>query len=162
MHLRALLIITSQTPSSSVQITSAYSVVQISSPDPTPKRRKGSGDIGTDSWFCKLSNHVIICIGLQWSMCCHVMVRTGAHDQEKASNVPRPFPHVRGAVGSGNKTDGEVGRCHDHQLQVQDVNLAQRYHNNNMPQNLLHNIMVVVVTINYAYYSTIVMPQFIV
>ena len=28
------------------------------------KRRKGSGDIGTDSWFsaCKLSNRVIICI----------------------------------------------------------------------------------------------------
>ena len=61
------------------------------SPDPTPKRRKGSGDIGTDSWFCKLSNHVIICIGLYWSMCCHMMVRT---TKEKASNVPRSFPHV--------------------------------------------------------------------
>ena len=37
-----------------------------------------------------------------------------AHNQEKASNVPRPFPHMRGAVGSGNETDGEVGWCHDH------------------------------------------------
>ena len=30
--------------------------------------RKGSGDIGTESWFCKLSNHVIICIDLQWNL----------------------------------------------------------------------------------------------
>ena len=55
--------------------------------DPTPKRRKGSGDIGTDSWFCKLSNHVIIRTGLY-----------GAQDQENAWNVPRPFPHVHGGV----------------------------------------------------------------
>ena len=41
----------------------------VSSPDPTPKRRKGSGDIGADSWFCKLSSHVIIYIGLYWSTC---------------------------------------------------------------------------------------------
>ena len=38
--------------------------VLVSCPDPTLKRRKESGDIGTDSWFCKLSNHVITCIGL--------------------------------------------------------------------------------------------------
>ena len=31
----------------------------VSFPDPTTHVRKGSGDIGTDSWFCKLSNHVI-------------------------------------------------------------------------------------------------------
>ncbi len=34
---------------------------------------KGSGDVGADSWFCKLSKHVIICIGL--STCGHVMMR---------------------------------------------------------------------------------------
>jgi hypothetical protein len=28
--------------------------------DPTTHARKGSGDIGADSWFCKLSNHMII------------------------------------------------------------------------------------------------------
>ena len=42
---------------------------------PEPKRRKGSGYIGADSWFCKLSNHVIICISLYRSTCGHVMVR---------------------------------------------------------------------------------------
>ena len=41
--------------------------------DPTTHVRKG--DIGADSWFCKLSSHVIICIGLYWSMSGHVMVR---------------------------------------------------------------------------------------
>ena len=51
----------------------------VSFPDPTTHVRKGSGDIGADSWFCKLSNHVIfffcIHVGLYWSTCGHVMVR---------------------------------------------------------------------------------------
>ena len=34
----------------------------VSFPEPTMHARKGSGDIGADSWFCMLSNHVIICI----------------------------------------------------------------------------------------------------
>ena len=67
-----------------------YAVV--SSPDPTPKRRKGSGDIGADSWFCKLSNHVIICIGLYWSTCSHVMVRT---TKKRPPMSPDPIPRVR-------------------------------------------------------------------
>ena len=41
-------------------------------PDPTMHVRKGSGDNETNSRFCKLSNHVIICIGLHWSMCGHI------------------------------------------------------------------------------------------
>ena len=28
----------------------------------------------------------------------HMQSRDGAHDQEKASNVPRPFPRVRDGV----------------------------------------------------------------
>ena len=68
----------------------------VSSPDPTPKRRKESGDIGADSWFCKLSSHVIICI--YRFVLEHVRSRDGAQDQEKASNVPRPFPRVRDGV----------------------------------------------------------------
>ena len=39
-------------------------------PDPTTHARKASGDIGSDSWFCKLSNHVIICcIGAHVIVC---------------------------------------------------------------------------------------------
>ena len=47
----------------------------VSFPSPTMQARKGSEDIGADSWFCKLSNHnyydyywdhVTICIGLYW------------------------------------------------------------------------------------------------
>ena len=68
----------------------------VSSLDSTPKRKKGSGDIGADTWFCKLSNHVIICIGLYQLE--HVRSRDGAQDQEKASNVPRPVPRMRDGV----------------------------------------------------------------
>ena len=41
---------------------------QVSFPDPTTHARKGSGDIRADSWFCKLNNHVTICIDLYWHM----------------------------------------------------------------------------------------------
>ena len=54
-------------------------------PDPTMHARKGSGDIGTNSWFCKLSNHVIICIGIR-------VVTWWCARPRKCSNVPRPFP----------------------------------------------------------------------
>ena len=40
----------------------------VSFPAPIMHARKGSGDIGTNSWFCKLSNHVIIYTGLGWIM----------------------------------------------------------------------------------------------
>ena len=66
--------------------------------DPTPRRRKGSGNIGADSWFCKLSNHVIICIGLYWSMCGHVMVR-----RNKKRPAMSPDPFLACMVGSGNE-----------------------------------------------------------
>ena len=62
----------------------------VSFPDPTTHARKGSGDIGADSWFCKLSNHVIICTDLYWRTCGHVMVRK--------TNVPRPFSLFEGGV----------------------------------------------------------------
>ena len=68
-------------------------------PRPHPKRRRGSGDIGTDSWFCKLSNHVITCIGLYWSTCDHVMVRT-----TKKMPAMSPDPFLTCVVGSGNKS----------------------------------------------------------
>ena len=58
----------------------------VSSLDPTPKRRKRSGDIGADSWFCKLSNYSHR-FALE-----HVQSRDGAQDQENACNVPRLFP----------------------------------------------------------------------
>ena len=63
------------------------------------RARKGSGDIGADSWFCKLSNHVIICIGFLLE---HVRSRDGAQDQENAPMSPDPFPRER--LGSGNET----------------------------------------------------------
>ena len=66
----------------------------VSSPDPTPKRRR---DIGADSWFCKLSNHVIICIGLYWNTCSHVMVRT---TKKRPQMSPDPF--LACVMGSGN------------------------------------------------------------
>ena len=75
-------------------------VALVSSPDPTPKRREGSGDIGADSWFCKLSNHVIICIGLYWSTCSHVMVRT-----TKKRPPMSPDPFLACVMGSGNETN---------------------------------------------------------
>ena len=68
-------------------------------PRPHPQRRKGSGDIGADSWFCKLSNHVIICIGLYWSTCGHVMVR-----KTKKMPAMSPDPFLACVVGSGNET----------------------------------------------------------
>ena len=56
------------------------------------RARKGSGDIGADSWFCKLSNHVIICIGFYWHTCSHVMVRT----TKKTLQCPQTLFLVRG------------------------------------------------------------------
>ena len=47
-----------------------------------------------DSWFCKLSNRMIICIGLYWSMCGHMMVRA----TKKALQCSRPSPRVCGGV----------------------------------------------------------------
>ena len=38
----------------------------VSFPAPTTHARKGSGDIGANSWFYNLSYHVIICIDLYW------------------------------------------------------------------------------------------------
>ena len=77
-------------------------VLTLSSLIPRPHHahaRKGSGDIGADSWFCKLSNHVIICIGF---LLAHVRSRDGAQDQENAPMSPDPFPRER--LGSGNET----------------------------------------------------------
>ena len=70
------------------------------------RARKGSGDIGADSWFCKLSNHVSICIGF---LLAHVRSRNGAQDQENAPMSPDPFPHER--LGSGNKTSMPPDPC---------------------------------------------------
>ena len=70
----------------------------VSFPDPTTHARKESGDIGADSWFCKLSNHVIICIDLYWRTCGHVMVRK----TKKALQCPQTLSLLR--VGSGNET----------------------------------------------------------
>ena len=71
-------------------------------PDPFLLLGVGSGDetnIGADSWFCKLSNHVIICIGLYWSTCSHVMVRT-----TKKRPPMSPDPFLACVMGSGNET----------------------------------------------------------
>ena len=68
--------------------------------------RKGSGDIGGDSWFCKLNNHVIICIGF---LLAHVRSRNGAQDQENAPMSPDPFSHER--LGSGNETSMPSDPC---------------------------------------------------
>ncbi len=67
------------------------------------RARKGSGDIGADSWFCKLSNHVIVCIGFYWRTCGHVMDRT-----TKKCTSPDPFPRER--LGSGNETSAAWAR----------------------------------------------------
>ena len=67
-------------------------------PDPITHARKGSGDIGADSWFCKLSNRVIICIDVYWRMCSHVMVRK----TKKTLQCPYTFSLLR--VESGNET----------------------------------------------------------
>ena len=64
-----------------------------------PKGGKGSGDIGADSWCCKLSNHVIICIGLYRSTCSHMMVRT-----TKKRPPMSPDPFLACVMGSGNET----------------------------------------------------------
>ena len=79
----------------------------VSFPDPTTHARKGSGDIGADSWFCKLSNHVIICIGF---LLAHMRSRDGAQDQEDAPMSPDPFPRERLGPGSGNETSNQQAR----------------------------------------------------
>ena len=56
-------------------------------PDPTLKR-KGSRDVGNDSWFCKLSNRDY----LHRFVLEHMRSRDGAHDQENTSMSPDPFP----------------------------------------------------------------------
>ena len=71
----------------------------VSFPDSTTHARKGSGDIGADSWFCKLSNHVIICIGLYGSTCGHVMVRK----TKKTLQCPQTL-FLACVVGSGSET----------------------------------------------------------
>ena len=68
----------------------------VSFPDPTMHARKGFGDIGADSWFCKLSNHVIICMGLYWSMCSHVMV----HRTKKTLQCPQILSLLRVDLGT--------------------------------------------------------------
>ena len=76
----------------------------VSFPDPTTHVRKGSGDIGADSWFCKLSNHVIFLHTCRFVLE-HVRSRDGAQDQENASMSPDPFL-LGGVRGSG--TDGHM------------------------------------------------------
>ena len=43
-------------------------------PEATTHAKEWSGDIGTSSLFCKLSNHVTICIDLYWHLSIHVVV----------------------------------------------------------------------------------------
>ena len=75
----------------------------VSFPDPTTHTRKGSGDIGADSWFCKLSNHVIICMYLyRIILCSHMMVRK----TKKMLQYLQTLSHFR--VVSGNETNGEL------------------------------------------------------
>lgn len=59
----------------------------VSFPVLTTIARRRSGIIGADSWFCKLSNHVTICINL-YTMA-HVQSCDDVQDQE---NTPNPFP----------------------------------------------------------------------
>ena len=72
----------------------------VSFPDPTTHARKGPGDISADSWFCKLSNHVMICIDLYWHTCSHVMV----HRTKKTLQCPQTLSLLSLRVGSGNET----------------------------------------------------------
>ena len=65
-------------------------------PRPYPQKEEESGDIGANSWFYKLSNHVIVCIGC---MCNHVMVR-----KTKKKPPISPDPFLVYVIGSGNKT----------------------------------------------------------
>ena len=53
----------------------------------------------SDSWFRKLNNHMIICIGLYWSTCSHVMVRT-----TKKRPLMSPDPFLACVIGPGNET----------------------------------------------------------
>ena len=78
-------------------VTTRYMLVSF--PDPIMHARGKSGDIGAVSWFCKLSNHVIICIGLYWSTCGHVMVRK----TKKTLQCPQTL-FLACVVGSGNET----------------------------------------------------------
>ena len=80
----------------------------VSFPDPTTHARNGSGDIGADSWFCKLSNHVIICIGLYWRTCGHVMVRK----TKKTFQCPQTL-FLTCVVGSGNEIRLYVVMAHE-------------------------------------------------
>ena len=67
----------------------AWSELQlVSFPDPTTHAREGFGDIGADSWFCKLSNRDYLHRGVL----AHVWSRDGAQDQENAPVSPDPFP----------------------------------------------------------------------
>ena len=50
--------------------------------------RKGSGNIGTDSWFCQLSDRDY----LHRFVLAHVRSHDGAHDQENVPMSPDPFP----------------------------------------------------------------------
>ena len=68
----------------------------VSFPDPTTHVRKGSGDIGADSWFCKLSNRDY----LHRFVLEHVRSRDGAQDQENAPMSPDPFPSLRVDLGT--------------------------------------------------------------
>ena len=51
--------------------------------------------------FCKLSNHVIICIDLHWRTCGHVMV----HKTNKMLHCPQTLSLLM--VGSGNVTTND-------------------------------------------------------
>ena len=71
--------------------------ILVSFPDSTTHVRKGSGNIGAESWFCKLSSHVII---LRRLVLEHVQSRDGAQDQENSS-MSTALSLIR--VGSGNE-----------------------------------------------------------
>ena len=68
----------------------------VSFPDHTTPTRKGSGDIGAGSWFCKLGNRLHrFVLERVWSC-------DGAQDQENTSMSPDPF--LASMVGFGNET----------------------------------------------------------
>ena len=98
-----LLPVSAETNSIQVRFGPQATIEIVSFPDPTMHVRKGSGDIGADIWFCKLSSHVIVCIGLYWSTCSHMMV----HKTKKTLQCPQTLSSC-GVVGSGNEITIEM------------------------------------------------------
>ena len=74
--------------------------------------RKGSGDIGADSWFCKLSNHVTIKFAyifflllMYVQLALHVQAQShdGVQDKENTPVFPRPFSLLEDGVWPGEQ-----------------------------------------------------------